>query len=348
MVKSLLANIGIILLNVYFVWKLGIGLSEPKRFTFKQVIQFITLESLMGISLIVNSFPVLETRFDFRSILFAFSMKYLGPKVTLPTIMIVALSRFFFQGALSSSLNMVVSVIFVLTIVPIFEWSKKHFKGRGQLLTIGYYFMFLTLPIIFYTVGGVRHSVIVYSIVIAIGTLLMLIVNGVMRDLERLSNLSVIDGLTNLYNSRKLHQDLEQLSKHRRRYSLVVLDIDNFKQYNDYYGHLIGDKVILEVSKRLEKISENDSRFYRYGGEEFVTIIETEDDGKEAYKIATQVQKEVQAIQIILENGEKLTATVSIGIAYQWHEEPLLSTFDRADQALYVAKLNGKDQIIIG
>lgn len=348
MVNSLLANIGIILLNVYLIWKMGGGFFEPKRFTLKQVIQFIILESIVGISLIIFSLTILETRFDFRAIMFALSMKYLGPKVTIPTILIVALARFFFDGVIIASLFLVVSLILMLTIVPVFEWSKRHFKGRGQLLTIGYYYLLLTLPLVYYAVGGVRHFAILYSIIIAIGTLLTVIVYGVMHDVKHLSNLSNIDSLTNLYNSRKLHQDLDQLSKHRRRYALVVLDIDNFKNYNDRYGHLVGDLVLKEVGKSLRKVSKNQSIFYRYGGEEFVTTIEGDDNGKKAYKIAMQVQKEIQAIHIELENGEKLKVTVSIGLAYQWHEEPLLSTFDRADQALYIAKVNGKNQIIIG
>lgn len=94
-------------------------------------------------------------------------------------------------------------------------------------------------------------------------------------------------------------------------------------------------------------MSVKDYSFYRYGGEEFVTILK-DNTGKSAYNIAERIKAEVNQMTIFDSQGKEINFTVSIGIAYQRKYEELLTTFDRADKALFVAKANGKNQIIIG
>lgn len=347
MLVSVLANVGILLLNVYLVLKISGGLLKPNQLTNKQTMIFVLLESIMGVSLIFASFKINDVYFDYRIIIYVLSLKYLGPKISLPTILIVTLSRFFFGSIEIASYNLLASIILIITIMPIFKWTKKITNSRGQLFFLASYYTLLTFPFVYPIIKESSYYFVMFICMIALGAILLIIIHNVIHDVNQLSKLSIIDGLTRLYNARKLHQDLELLSRQKKLYAVIVLDIDNFKSYNDNFGHLVGDEVIKEVSRKLSGIFGCSKQFYRYGGEEFVTIIESNGDSKPAYEIASRIQTEIQAIEVTLDNREKLKVTASIGIAYQWEKEPLISTFKRADQALFVAKFNGKNQIAI-
>ncbi|XJS10314.1 diguanylate cyclase [Aerococcaceae bacterium WGS1372] len=346
MLVNLLANIGIILINIYLVLKFSKTELDAHQFTQKQRVQYITLESIVGAALMYFSVTILDVRFDFRFILFSLSMKFLGQRITYSTIGILAVIRFAFGGIEVSVINLLFSLFFILTINRVFNMAKQRFETLGQLLTLNYYYIFLSIPALMMTLGGGKIILEILLFEIFISTAFTMMINAILRDVYQLATLTVTDGLTGLYNSRKFYKDIETIPQGETDYALIILDIDNFKTFNDVHGHLIGDNILRSLSAALDNMSAEDYSFYRFGGEEFVTVLK-DDTKKLAYNIAKRIEDKVNQITILDNANQELKFTVSIGIAHQRRDEKLLDTFRRADKAMFVAKANGKNQIII-
>ena len=157
---------------------------------------------------------------------------------------------------------------------------------------------------------------------------------------------AITDGLTGLYNHRYLHERLEEELERARRYddvvSLLFIDCDEFKQFNDAYGHKLGDTALSRIARILESCSRRVDLAARYGGEEFVLVL-VGTDGAGARTAAERIRAEVEAAG--LAGGQPLT--VSIGIASYpedaLHKDELL---DKADWAMYAAKRAGRDRVL--
>jgi two-component system cell cycle response regulator len=111
--------------------------------------------------------------------------------------------------------------------------------------------------------------------------------------LDKLKRLSITDGLTKLYNSRyfynQLKAEIDRTSRYQRPLSLLLLDIDQFKEYNDSFGHLEGDKVLVRLGQAIKSCLRKMDSAYRYGGEEF-TVILPETEGDEAATVAERIR----------------------------------------------------------
>lgn len=211
MTMSFLANNGIILINIYVIWKIAGAELDPRKFDQKKRIQFIILESIVGVSLMMFSATFMDVRFDFRSLLFSLCMKFLGKRITIGTIAIVAIMRFLFGGLLISVINLAISMVFMLTISYAFKLASSRFGTLGQLLAINYYYIFLTIPGVMITLQNGAFIFQIIMVEIAISTVFTMIIYSVLRDVYHLASLTVTDGLTGLYNSRKFYQDLDAI-----------------------------------------------------------------------------------------------------------------------------------------
>ncbi|MEJ6952034.1 sensor domain-containing diguanylate cyclase [Natronospora cellulosivora (SeqCode)] len=154
------------------------------------------------------------------------------------------------------------------------------------------------------------------------------------------------DGLTNLYNHAYFQSVLDKLieKKDMLPLSLVFMDIDDFKQVNDQYGHLIGDKVLKELSAILLKHSRDGDLVARYGGEEFAVILPGT-KASEAIEFAERLREIIANNLVLLDDNDAFKVTVSIGVSeYQddWSKEDFVDTVDRL---LYQAKNNGKNRV---
>ena len=163
--------------------------------------------------------------------------------------------------------------------------------------------------------------------------------------------LSITDGLTGLYNSRYFYE-LSRLEFDRaRRYpghlSLIMIDIDHFKQVNDQYGHMVGDDVLRETARRIRTCLRSVDLAARYGGEEF-TILMGQTNGSDALQVATRVHEAVSRVPFELKVGNSLSLTISLGLVTMAsvHENFNMLIKD-ADDALYTAKNSGRDQIVV-
>ncbi|MBW1804448.1 MAG: GGDEF domain-containing protein [Deltaproteobacteria bacterium] len=152
------------------------------------------------------------------------------------------------------------------------------------------------------------------------------------------------DPLTGVYNRRKFDRDIALVvamsERTKRGSSLIIIDIDHFKKYNDDYGHQKGDEVLKKVTGCLEKSLRDYDKIhiYRYGGEEFVIII-SDITVQDAAKIGDRLRKNVR---------NECAVTVSVGIShYKEVSDNIKSLLKNADDALYRAKQGGRDRVAI-
>ena len=171
------------------------------------------------------------------------------------------------------------------------------------------------------------------------------------EDLEDMRREALTDALTGIAN-RKLF-DME-LRRHARdametgeSVCLLMLDIDHFKKFNDTYGHQTGDEVLKLLASTMSKTVKGDDIPARYGGEEFAVIL-PETDLKGAVHVAEHIRKRISSKKLVnrATNQNLGRITVSIGAALFEFGEPLTDFMKRADQALYKAKGNGRDQVV--
>ncbi|MFC1582018.1 GGDEF domain-containing protein [Planctomycetota bacterium] len=162
---------------------------------------------------------------------------------------------------------------------------------------------------------------------------------------------AVKDGMTNLYNKPHFLSQLDiaiaLAQANAKRFCLLMFDIDHFKNVNDTYGHLAGDVILIGVANILRRHCREHDMAFRYGGEELAIILD-ETGIRKAAKVANRIRTTVREKTFIGTNGEKINITISIGISQFYPDvmrnaEELIS---RADQALYEAKENGRDQAV--
>ena len=191
---------------------------------------------------------------------------------------------------------------------------------------------------------------------IIIGTVIgQALLKGQMAGLNDLNR----DGLTRIYNRRKIDSYLTEVVNDAAGFAVAMLDIDHFKHFNDTYGHSNGDEVLIAVARELEKTAqEHDAFVGRYGGEEFLFIVHGEDSGSIVAGICEEARKRVASLEIV-PNGCDFVVPVTISGGYADRDEVNGDYADRdevnaeiaadivraADDALYWSKNHGRDRI---
>ncbi|MBF0329121.1 MAG: diguanylate cyclase [Nitrospirae bacterium] len=212
------------------------------------------------------------------------------------------------------------------------------FKGRGQVIGL----------LNAYRVGGETFDEASYELLIATASQVGIALENAML-FEETKILAITDGLTSLFNRRyfteRLNEEFERACRYKRELSLVMMDIDYFKKYNDTNGHPEGDKLLKDFSMIAKKIFRSSDIVSRYGGEEFVVILP--ETGKEmAFTIAERLRKEIESTEFA---GGKTQpdgrVTISLGVTSVY--EGLKSADDlvkNADNLLYRAKEKGRNR----
>lgn len=173
------------------------------------------------------------------------------------------------------------------------------------------------------------------------------------RDMERIRHQALTDGLTGLANRKAFDDQMGRISRESKRegsiFSLVMIDIDHFKSFNDKYGHQVGDQVLRLVAMTLVNEVKGQDMAARYGGEEFVIILPDTNENA-ACAAAENLRKAVEKKEIINRaTGDNLgQITVSLGVAqYYGGEESIDELIRRADKALYDSKNKGRNQVTL-
>jgi diguanylate cyclase (GGDEF)-like protein/PAS domain S-box-containing protein len=167
---------------------------------------------------------------------------------------------------------------------------------------------------------------------------------------QELERLATHDPLTGLYNRRELEQQLYEEIARAKRYkhplSLLWLDVDHFKSVNDNYGHLAGDEVLRRLSQLLQSSVRSVDYVARYGGEELVIVL-PEVGAHEALEMAERLCQTVENYKIPIADDKQLKVTVSIGVAaYPVHGHEVSQLFSKADEAMYLAKQQGRNRVV--
>lgn len=156
-------------------------------------------------------------------------------------------------------------------------------------------------------------------------------------------NLARRDGLTGLYNHRvfqeSVRKEMDRFHRYNQSLSIIMVDIDHFKQFNDTYGHPVGDQVIRRVAAILARAPRTTDKVFRYGGEEFCLLL-PQTQLPDAVLVAERIRRLVES-----DHQDGLCVTVSLGVATAMTGESVQDFIDRADKALYAAKSSGRNQV---
>ena len=170
------------------------------------------------------------------------------------------------------------------------------------------------------------------------------------ESVQRYRQLSIIDDLTQLYNSRyfynQLQKEIDRVDRYGHPLILLLLDLDDFKQFNDLYGHIEGDKALLRFGQVLKGCLRQTDSAYRYGGEEFTVIMPVtsiEAGAIAAERVRSKLKEEIFSPV----PGKQACLTVSIGLAQYRSREDIKAFVNRVDRLMYEAKKNGKDRIYL-
>ena len=166
----------------------------------------------------------------------------------------------------------------------------------------------------------------------------------------KLRESSLKDGMTGLYNRRFLEEFIETIASQAGRskdtYSVMMLDVDFFKQVNDTYGHDIGDKVIATIGTILQANTRGSDLPIRYGGEEFLVLLHNATK-EGTMQVAKKIHQSFADIFFDVGDGKTMQKTISIGIAYfPENADSIWKCIKLADTALYVAKTTGRNKIV--
>lgn len=185
------------------------------------------------------------------------------------------------------------------------------------------------------------------------------VLHTVVRDItkrkeseEKLISQAIRDSLTGLFNRRYLEESLEReiskANRHGNPLTIIMLDADHFKQFNDTYGHLAGDVVLRNLGEQLVKYSRKEDIACRYGGEEFVLVL-PETNLNVAYQRAEDLRSVIENDKkMIYKDKELPIVTISLGIAvFPADGETVNELMNAADNALYEAKEQGRNRVVV-
>lgn len=168
---------------------------------------------------------------------------------------------------------------------------------------------------------------------------------------EAIYQMVMRDGLTEVYNQRKFQEEatreFARAQRHERPLALVLLDIDHFKQVNDTFGHLVGDRLLRAVAGSIRRVSREGDVLMRYGGEEFMVVVPGA-GGHDLLELGERIRRAIAATEV--SDGERrVTVTASVGgAAYPDHDvSSATELVEAADSALYASKHLGRDRVTL-
>lgn len=170
--------------------------------------------------------------------------------------------------------------------------------------------------------------------------------------LERAESLSILDGLTGVHNRRYFISNfstlIEQCARYRHKLALLMIDVDDFKQINDTYGHLAGDRILKAIASILKHCARGADIIARFGGEEFIVALQ-DTDCEGANQVADRIQEQIRLLSCGQgEDKRNITASIGLSCYAKTGNMPIKTPeqwIQEADEALYRAKHSGKNQI---
>lgn len=262
---------------------------------------------------------------------------------------VLLIFMYIFVCHISTSLNpkypAVMFIVFLLTVPMLY------------IIPLHYLYSCLMLGIVIFTVIDVHvkdsaclfvdtsHTLTVFVIGLFIGHHILKSRISLLAANERLDHLSKYDSLTDLPNRHGLNEYISSNISPDTSLLAAIIDIDDFKKYNDTYGHLEGDRILVFITRILREHTESNSGYaVRFGGEEFLWLDTVHCDA-EFFSILDAFRNDIYSQNIINSDSTGGRITLSIGFARKEKDEDISSLLKRADNALYDVKGNGKNQV---
>lgn len=241
----------------------------------------------------------------------------------------------------------VATVVCLIGLIVMLSSSTIFAVLSTVLFSIGYLFISYYVMEIFNLWIPIVLPVIFIVIAFSLSYLTKYLIKS--KDFEHQYKLATIDGLTELYNHRYFQETLKNQVEIAKRYnqtfSLIIIDIDFFKKFNDTYGHQAGDAVLKQVAQTLKKNSRTTDVVCRYGGEE-MSIILPNTSLEEALLSANRFNKAVEEKEFYINSNTTSKVTISVGVAtFPQDAETAQELIEKADKGLYYAKKHGRNQV---
>ncbi|RAV20435.1 diguanylate cyclase [Paenibacillus contaminans] len=352
MLKNLIANMALLTAYLFVVTQLFRNRPVDIRASNRRKLLFGTLSGGFGIVLMSYSLVLDElTRLDLRYLAVMVAAQYGGLTAALPAGLIVALGRvLFFGGFNHASITGSVSIIIFGAVAGMAAERIASLWPRWTIFLLS--FSVISSAGMLYSFGmrSLEYLPIYLGVGISGGYFTAYLVSHLNRStatLMKLKDASVKDFLTGLNNRRSFNTAyqaaLTRVYAQERPLSLLLLDIDHFKQINDTYGHGAGDAVLAQFGRMLSGMMRSQDTISRIGGEEF-SIILPDCPHERALEIAERIRQAAESYVYRLPNGNRLTATVSVGAA-SFPDTPAGELLSEADAALYEAKRLGRNRV---
>lgn len=348
MSAAILANMAILLMAILLFFFIRKGkIVETTDSPIEQLGYFIAV-TIVGILLMKYSVVISGARYDYRFLLYALSIKYLGPKVTLPSIGFITLFRFVWGVDVNSLSALCVGIILMVTIEFVYRGFARYVSTIFQVFGLIIYNILVRMAVNYLFYQEFFRNIELYFILILSSLAMFGMLNFILSRISQIQNRSEIDYLTNLKNSRRFYQDVISLGKEKQSVVLSVIDIDYFKQVNTVYGHLAGDQVLKGVTKAFSAIETKALAFYRMGGEEFVCLIYGQ-PLNESVNIIENLRQTVAELDCGIKTsaGDIMHVTFSAGITQVNKTRSISEALYAADQALYEAKDSGRNRVVV-
>lgn len=245
-----------------------------------------------------------------------------------------------------AQINLLASIVTTVTMPWLVHYTKDKMSDLSQLLIL------VTISIIS-TILITNHVIADKSLVLTIGLMLFacgyaatFIMYHFITDLYSLIAFANTDDLTALKNGRTFNAKLLEIERKILPVTVAMIDVDYFKDYNDRYGHDSGDTLLKQIGQVLNDFSKPGIDFYRIGGDEFAVII-NRSTHVEAEKFLVALQEKLSQWDFSIASGESVGVSISIGVAHRDDGEKMKKTLSRADVALYKAKKDGRNKVIL-
>jgi diguanylate cyclase (GGDEF)-like protein len=236
-------------------------------------------------------------------------------------------------------------LLYPLLLIAAFKIRIKYLMGLLTFTVVFSIAIIHTYKTYFFSNNSAMDSILMVSSFLV--TLIFIIIGISLHnaELEYNKHLARIDNLTKTFNRKAYDEKIEELfyslERYKKFFSIILLDLDNFKKINDTLGHSTGDKVLIDLSSLVQDTLRNTDYFYRMGGEEFVILLPYT-----KIKKATQVAEKIRAlIQNDLKVTDNRTITVSVGVTQVEPKDTKETLYARVDQLQYLSKNNGKNRV---
>lgn len=335
-------NLHIVRLTILVLALLTFLLVIPEYFIIKDANDFLAafiINNLIIAALIVLFFKVTWDK-DYNSLIYWFT----AYEITVGLSLIYIVSRLMSADFMIQIISMIVMILAIFLINN--RWLYSIFTSLFLAIS---YFVFAALLLKNASSSGYQAAVFLTMIIILISSIASYSNNYYKRfhflNLLELLKMAEYDALTGIYNKAKFNKDYPGLTDRVKQQcgylSIVMFDIDNFKELNDEYGHLVGDAVLLELADFIQKNIRNSDIFVRWGGDKFIlTFPDTH------LQLATEIAEKLRVL-IAEHSFDKIGhLSCSFGVAAFKEGDELDSLVRRADERLYLAKKQGKNKVV--